>query len=77
MAGTEFKQIKIRVSPAQHTLLTTASSMAGKTMSDFISDAAIDAASELLADPSKLKALLDAAQPDGGNAKRSSKAKKK
>lgn len=76
MAEAELKQIKIRVSPAQHMLLTTASSMAGKTMSDFISDAAIDAARGLLGDPSKIKALLDATQSDSGSAKRSPKAKK-
>ena len=72
----ERKQIKIRVTADQHKLLGVAAMMEGKSMAEFISDSAIDAARRLLDDAGAVKALVKAAAPQDAKPKASPKAKK-
>ena len=76
MPEDDRKQIKIRVTTDQHKLLGVAAMMEGKSMTEFISDSAINAASRLLDDAGAVKALVKAAAPRDTKLKASPKARK-
>lgn len=74
----EYKQIKIRVSPKEHQLLAVAAAMEGISHTEYICEAAIEAARKLLGDDVAVKAILaeDVGTPDGKKKASGSKSKK-
>tara|TARA_R110002072_G_scaffold289831_2_gene457097 strand:- start:31364 stop:31600 length:237 start_codon:yes stop_codon:yes gene_type:complete len=72
MVDKDYKQIKIRVSPKEHQLLGVAAAMTGTSHTEFICNAAIEAARSLLGkDAAAVQDLVEDVRPSKASHKTS------